>query len=97
MVLYFKNLVVELHILNTYKILCLLDFIFYSIYILIFYVCVYIYIYIYWECILCIILDYKNLKFKYLFDIIDIDFWSSKNFMNIEDMRRKYNPNVDLS
>ena len=93
MVLYFKNLVVELHILNTYKILCQLDFIFYSIYILIFYVC----IYIYWECILCIILDYKNLKFKYLFDIIDIDFWSSKNFMNIEDMRRKYNPNVDLS
>ena len=46
---------------------------------------------------LCIILDYKNLKFKYLIDDITIDFWSSRNFTSIEDLRRKCNPMVDLS
>ena len=46
---------------------------------------------------LCIILDYKNLKFKYLIDDIAINFLSSINFTSIEDLRRKCNPMVDLS
>ena len=37
------------------------------------------------------------MKLKYLIENIVIDFWSSKNFANIENMKRKYNPNVDLS
>ena len=32
-----------------------------------------------------------------MIDNIVIDFWFSKNFANIENMKRKYNPNVDLS
>ena len=32
-----------------------------------------------------------------MIDNIVIDFWSSKNFANIENMKRKYNPNVDIS
>ena len=43
-----------------------------------------------------IILDYKNPKFKYLIDDIIIDLWSSWNFANVEDIRRKCNPMVDL-
>ena len=37
-----------------------------------------------------LILDYKNLKFKDLIDDIVINFLSSKNFANIEDIKRKY-------
>ena len=43
-----------------------------------------------------IILDYKNPKFKYLIDDIIIDLWSSWNFANVEDIRRKCNPMVNL-
>ena len=35
---------------------------------------------------LCIILNYKNLKFKYLIDNIYIYLWSSWNFASIEDI-----------
>ena len=39
------------------------------------------------------------MKFVYLIDDIVIDFWSSKNFTNmeVEVLRRKCNPMVDLS
>ena len=40
---------------------------------------------------LYIILDYKNSKFKYLIDDIAIDLWSSWNFVNMKDIRRKCN------
>ena len=46
---------------------------------------------------LCIILDYKNLKFKHLIDNIYIDFGSSESFASIKDIRRKCNSVVDLS
>ena len=39
--------------------------------------------------ILCIILDYKNLKFKHLIDDIALDIWFSWNFASMEDMRKK--------
>ena len=44
-----------------------------------------------------LILNYKNLKFKYLIDDITIDIWFSRNFPSMEDIRRKYNQMVDLS
>ena len=37
---------------------------------------------------LCIILDYKNLKFKHVVDNIVINFWSFKNFTNIKDRKK---------
>ena len=46
---------------------------------------------------LCLILDYKNLKFKYLIDDIVIDFLSFENFTSMKDIKRKYNPIVDQS
>ena len=46
---------------------------------------------------LCIILDYKNSKFKHLIDNIVIDLWFYWYFEKIEDIRRKYNLTVDLS
>ena len=46
---------------------------------------------------LCKILDYKNFKFKYLIDDIVIDLRSSRNFVNMKDIRRKCNPIMDLS
>ena len=46
---------------------------------------------------LCIILDYKNLKYKHLIYDITIDLWFSKNFASMEDIKRKYNTMVDLS
>ena len=46
---------------------------------------------------LCIILNYKNLKFKYLIDNIFIDFWSFGNFVTMEDIKRKCNPMMDMS
>ena len=39
----------------------------------------------------------QNLKFKHLIDDMTIDFWSSINFANMKDTRRKYNSIVDLS
>ena len=55
-----------------------------------------IYYLIYKLFFLCIILDYKNSKFIDLIDDIVNDLWSW-NFTNIEDIRRKCNPMVDLS
>ena len=46
--------------------------------------------------LICIILDYKNLKFKHLIDDIIIDLWSSRNIASMEDIRIKYNPMIDL-
>ena len=46
---------------------------------------------------LCIILDYKNSKFKYLIDDIALDFLCSWNFTSMKDIRRKYSLMVDLS
>ena len=46
---------------------------------------------------LCILLDYKKLKFKHLTDDITIDFWSSRNLASMKNIRRKYNTMVDLS
>ena len=46
---------------------------------------------------LCIILDYKNLKYKLLIDHITINFLSSESFASIEYIRRKRNPIDDLS
>ena len=43
-----------------------------------------------------VILDYKNLKFKDLIDDIAINLWSFWNFANMEDIRRKCNPTVNL-
>ena len=82
MVIYFKNLTVKLQVLNILN--------------------THIKFHVNWilftiwsiNLFLCI---YKNLKFKYLIDNIVFDFWSSKNFANIENMKRKYNSNVDLS
>ena len=37
------------------------------------------------------------MKFKYLTDDVGINFWSFKNFVSIEDIRRKCNIIVDLS
>ena len=44
-----------------------------------------------------VILDYKNLKFKDLIDDIAINLWSFWNFANMKDIRRKFNPTVNLS
>ena len=46
---------------------------------------------------LCIILNYKNLKFEHLIDDIVIDFWFSKNFTSMKDVRKKRNPIMDSS
>ena len=50
-----------------------------------------------WNHLLCMILKYKNLKLKNLIDNIVIDLWLFWNFANIEDIKRKCNPMVDLS
>ena len=44
---------------------------------------------------LCIILKYKNSKFKYFIDDITIDILSSWNFASMEDIIRKCNKMVD--
>ena len=44
-----------------------------------------------------IILDYKNLKFKHLIDIVVINFRFFIIFASIEDIKRRYNLIVDLS
>ena len=48
---------------------------------------------------LCIILDYKNLKFKHLIDNIAIHFfYLFGNFANMKDMKKNiYNPTMNLS
>ena len=46
---------------------------------------------------LCKILNYKNLKFKYLIDDIVIDLRFSRNFVNMQDIRRKCNLMMNLS
>ena len=46
---------------------------------------------------LYIILYFKNLQFKQLIDNKVTDLWSSRNFANMGNIRRKYNPIVDLS
>ena len=69
--------------LKTCQILCQLSAIYYSIHKIIIF--------------LCIILDYKNSKFKYLIDDITIVLWSYWKFTSIEDIRRMCNSMVDLS
>ena len=46
---------------------------------------------------LCIILDYKNLKFKHLIDDIAIDLYSFENFANMKHIRRKCNPTANYA
>ena len=46
--------------------------------------------------LLCMILDYKNLKFKHLIDGITIDLWFSGNFASIKDIKKIYNQMEDL-
>ena len=43
-----------------------------------------------------VILDYKNSKFKDLIDDIAINLWYFWNLANMEDIRRKCNPMVNL-
>ena len=45
---------------------------------------------------LCILLDYKKLKFKHLVDDITIDFLSFGNFASMKNIKRKYIPMMDL-
>ena len=47
--------------------------------------------------LLCIIIDYKNLKFKHLIDDITINFLFLRSFASMDDMRSKYNLIMDLS
>ena len=44
-----------------------------------------------------VILDYRNSKFKDLIDDISIALWYFWNFINMEDIKRKYNLIVNLS
>ena len=44
----------------------------------------------------CVILDYKNSKFKDLIDDITINLWFSWNFASMEDIRRIYNSMVNF-
>ena len=46
--------------------------------------------------ILCIILYYKDLKFKHLIDNISIDLWFFENFVNMKDstMDKTWNMNL---
>ena len=46
---------------------------------------------------MCIILDYKNLKFKHLIDNIVIDIWSFENFVGMRDTKKKMWSNEKLS
>ena len=39
----------------------------------------------------------KKLQFKQLVDSITINFWSSENFASMKDIRKKFNPMVNLS
>ena len=57
----------------------------------------YYYYSIYKLIFLCKILNYKNLKFKYLIDDIVIDLRFSRNFVNMQDIRRKCNLMMNLS
>ena len=44
----------------------------------------------------CIILNYKNLKFKLLIDKITIDLWFTQNFTSTKEIKRKYNLMINL-
>ena len=44
----------------------------------------------------CIILNYKNLKFKLLIDKITIDLWFTQNFISTKEIKRKYNLMINL-
>ena len=46
---------------------------------------------------LCIILDFKNSKFKYLIDDLTINLWSYWNFASMKQIRRKCNPIVNFT
>ena len=46
---------------------------------------------------MCIVLDYKNLKFENLNDDIGIDFWYFRKFISMNDIKIKCNLLVDLS
>ena len=85
MTIYFKNLTVELHILYVLK--TRVKFHINQM------------LYIIWSINLnfYVILDYKNSKFKDLINDITIDLWPFWNFANMEDIRRKCNPMVNLS
>ena len=50
-----------------------------------------------YKLIFCVILNYKNLQFKQFIDDISIDLYFSRNIANMENIKRKYNPMVDLS
>ena len=43
-----------------------------------------------------VLLEYKNLKFKHLIDGITINLSYFRNFVNMNIIRRKYNPIVDF-
>ena len=47
--------------------------------------------------VVCIILDYQKFQFKHLIDDIVVYLSSFGNFASIVDIRRKYNPMIDLS
>ena len=49
------------------------------------------------EIFLCIVLDYKKLKFEHLIVDIIIGLWFSRNLASMMDIRRKYSLMVDLS
>ena len=85
MVTYFENLIIELHILYVFKtyIKFNINQMFFTIRSI--------------KKKFFIILDYKNSKFKYLIDDITINIWFYWYLVNIEDIRRKRDPIVDLS
>ena len=85
MIIYFKNLTVKLHILYVFKtyIKFNINQMFFTIRSI--------------KKKFFIILDYKNSKFKHLIDDITINIWFYWYFVNIEDIRRKRDPIVDLS
>ena len=77
MTTYFENLTIELHvlyILNTHVKFCVNWMLFTISSINLF---------------LYIILNYKNLKFKYLIDDIDIDILFFTNLVSMKDIRKK--------
>ena len=83
MTTYFENLTIELHvlyILNTHVKFCVNWMLFTISSINLF---------------LYIILNYKNLKFKYLIDDIDIDILFFANLVSMKNIRKKKNLMVD--
>ena len=85
MTTYFENLIVELHILYVFN----THVKFRDNWMLFIIQSINLFLFI--------ILEYKNLKFKHLINNITIDRWSSRNFANMENIRRKCNPILNLS